>query len=618
MATVAELLILVKMKNETSGEVAKVTKDLGGLKGMIGDVAKTAGGFIIGQAVIGGAKALVGQLGSVISEARAAREIMKQTEAVIKSTGGAAGLTAREIAKLATEQARQTNFTDDEVQSTANLLLTFTRINKDIFPETLSMAQDMSQALGQDLSASSMQLGKALNDPIAGVTALRKVGVLLTDQQRDQIKAFVESGDVLSAQKVILKELAVEFGGSAKAVADPLDEMGEQFGELKEGIGLAVLPLLMMFATVMVQHVVPAMQLGVQWFSDFVSLISAALSGDVGRAAELFGALPAPLQRLALWLAANKEEIAGFIAGVRDLIVQAALLALQFAVWTKESGLLSTLLTGLKTILEGIKAVIGLLAPLVSDIIEFFQEHEKAALALAIALGLVLAAMFPILAIIFVTGLLRNHWDDLKAKAAEIWNAVPAPIRIALELILALVTFYVSEVRNFVETNFAIMRDIVKIVMAVLSGDWGAAWRGMKDLVVDVIGGITGAIRPLIDLIQTLIDKINIIPSPGDIAGGIGGKVKGILGFTGGVRGFGGGLAIVGEGGPELVALPRGADVFSNSESRRMLRRGKRVVPAGENGKGGTTIINQYFYPREIILQGDPQAGLASIAEMYV
>jgi phage-related tail protein len=39
----------------------------------------------------------------------------------------------------------------------------------------------------------------------------------------------------------------------------------------------------------------------------------------------------------------------------------------------------------------------------------------------------------------------------------------------------------------------------------------------------------------------------------------------GIPGFAEGVKGFGGGMAVVGENGPELVNLPRGADVIPNS-----------------------------------------------------
>jgi hypothetical protein len=79
--------------------------------------------------------------------------------------------------------------------------------------------------LGTDLKGSAVQLGKALNDPIAGVGALSRVGVTFTETQKDMIKTMVEAGNVAGAQTLILDELGKEFGGSAKALADPVTQL---------------------------------------------------------------------------------------------------------------------------------------------------------------------------------------------------------------------------------------------------------------------------------------------------------------------------------------------------------------------------------------------------------
>ena len=50
----------------------------------------------------------------------------------------------------------------------------------------------MSQALGTDAASSAIQLGKALDNPTLGLTALRRVGVSFSDVQVAQIKGFVE------------------------------------------------------------------------------------------------------------------------------------------------------------------------------------------------------------------------------------------------------------------------------------------------------------------------------------------------------------------------------------------------------------------------------------------
>ena len=96
----------------------------------------------------------------------------------------------------------------------------------------------------QDVEAASIQVGKALNDPIAGMSALARVGIIFNDQQKAQIKAMQESGDLMGAQSIILKELESEFSGTAKSVADAqhgILQMGDAFGDAQEEIGRVIL-----------------------------------------------------------------------------------------------------------------------------------------------------------------------------------------------------------------------------------------------------------------------------------------------------------------------------------------------------------------------------------------
>jgi hypothetical protein len=146
-----------------------------------------------------------------------------QTGAAILSTGSAAAVTAEQVTTLADRLSKLSGVDDEVIQGGENLLLTFTNIKNgvgagnDVFDQATKAALDMSVALGEDMSSSSIRLGKALQDPILGVTALRRVGVMLTDQQKASIGVFMANGDVMSAQKVILAELNKEFGGSAEA-----------------------------------------------------------------------------------------------------------------------------------------------------------------------------------------------------------------------------------------------------------------------------------------------------------------------------------------------------------------------------------------------------------------
>lgn len=148
-----------------------------------------------------------------------AQRVSAQLGAVLKSTAGVAGVTREEVEKMSHALQQQSVFGDEAITSAQSLLLTFTSIGKDVFPDATQTVLNMSQALGQDLKSSSIQLGKALNDPIQGVTALRRVGVSFNEQQLEQIATMQQSGDLMGAQKLILAELAKEFGGSALAAS---------------------------------------------------------------------------------------------------------------------------------------------------------------------------------------------------------------------------------------------------------------------------------------------------------------------------------------------------------------------------------------------------------------
>lgn len=258
----ARVEIIFDGEDKASGTIKKVEAgvvDLGkqvdntekkskGLWSSLGGIGKTAALGGIGLAVTG-VVALGGALASGIADAREAAGIMAQTEAVIKSTGGAAGFTAEQIAEMSgalSAAEGKSLFGDSDIQKGQNLLLTFTEI-KEVMPEATQTMVDMATALGTDVSGGAVQLGKALNDPINGITALSRVGVSFTEQQKEQIKAMQEAGDMAGAQRVILAELNKEFGGSAAAAAAAdggLTQFKDRMGELAESIGARVLPAL--------------------------------------------------------------------------------------------------------------------------------------------------------------------------------------------------------------------------------------------------------------------------------------------------------------------------------------------------------------------------------------
>ena len=166
-----------------------------------------------------------------------------QVEAAVKSTGGAAGRSVSQLEEMATGLQRISLYDDDQIlkEVTANLL-TFTNVTGTEFDKAQVAILNLSTRLGTDLTSASVQVGKALNDPIKGVTALGRAGVQFTAAQKEQIAALVESGDVAAAQSIILGELETQFGGAAEAAAnaDPYTQMANEVGNLSESFGAII------------------------------------------------------------------------------------------------------------------------------------------------------------------------------------------------------------------------------------------------------------------------------------------------------------------------------------------------------------------------------------------
>lgn len=244
---------------------------------LVGNVAPLKGAFSEAQSLLSGFGATLGGLlgtGVAIAAAQEAAQAQAKLGAVLASTGHAAGVSAGEISQLANELMAVTNFGDDATVAAAGVLATFTQIKGDIFKEALISAQDLSSVLGNDLQGSVIQIGKALNDPIKGITALAKAGVSFTEAQKAQIKELVKSGDLMGAQRIILNELKTEFGGAAKAMADPMIQLKNALGEVAEELGTVLLPLIRNFA----DNVIPFLQ---KWGQGIAS-VGIAILGLIG------------------------------------------------------------------------------------------------------------------------------------------------------------------------------------------------------------------------------------------------------------------------------------------------------------------------------------------------
>jgi|LGVF01.2.fsa_nt_gb hypothetical protein len=144
---------------------------------------------------------------------------LARTEALLKATGNAAGISAQELQDQAAELALATLTSTKEVQAAQAQLLTFNRVTRDVFTEAIELSQDLAETGFGSITSNAVQLGKALQDPITGMSALTRVGISFNSTQKETIQLLQEGGDVAGAQQVILAALQEQVGGAGAAVA---------------------------------------------------------------------------------------------------------------------------------------------------------------------------------------------------------------------------------------------------------------------------------------------------------------------------------------------------------------------------------------------------------------
>ena len=214
----------------------------------IGAVSKT-----LAPAAMIGLTALSGLAVGALRAAEEAQVANNRLDSVAQSMGlfgaNTKGVTDR-LKAFADETMNKIAVDDELIKSTQAQLLTFKELaaTADVaggaFDRATISAFDMAAVLGGSGEENAVRLGKALQDPILGLTALRRAGVLFSDEQEKSIRTFVAAGDTLSAQNMILDELETQFGGAAEATATDSAKMSIAFGEMAESIGTALIPIL--------------------------------------------------------------------------------------------------------------------------------------------------------------------------------------------------------------------------------------------------------------------------------------------------------------------------------------------------------------------------------------
>lgn len=472
---------LKKATRQVQGSVSRTAKSVESRGKRIGGVFGRLGGGIKGFAgpllALAGVQIGAGMFSDMYREAREAENATAATAAIIKATGGAAKVSASHVGELANSISNKIGVDDELIQNSANLLLTFKNVRNEagqgaaIFDRATAAAHDMSAAGFGDAAGSAKMLGKALNDPLTGITALGRAGVTFTKAQQKKIKSLVKEGKVLEAQKIIMAEVEGQVGGVAAAQVNAGDKAKVAWGNFLELVGAKIVPVIDRLATIASEKVIPALSNGVEWLADNWGRLGEAFAPIVAFGEKLANSLApgfAATNEQSSILRETFERIAGFVTGTLMPV---------FAGWAE--GIRTNVVPAILGLAEKAQEWAAIIVPIISDVVRVvtnkFAEWAPTLSAMGTQWAAIIGDAFRVIQgiVSFVLGAIKLFWDD--------WGGT----------IMSVIGAIFDTVVGVVKGAMDVVHGIVRTVMSVLRGDWKGAWDG----IVQILKGVWGIIK---------------------------------------------------------------------------------------------------------------------------
>lgn len=500
-----------------AGELAvKVTADTNRLAKDLNDQTTRAGGqaatgfgstFTAGLkkvAIAAGGILAVGKVASFMQEsallAEAANTANSRLAEALANAGEAAGAATGRQQELAEAISKATGIQDEQIKAGQAVLATFHQVAASAgdmggtMDRATQAAVDMSAAGFGSVESASLQLGKALNDPIAGITALNRSGVTFTDAQKDLVKAMVESGDVAGAQALILGEVESQVGGIAEATADTSAIMAVEWQNAKESIGQVLLPVMEALAGFVTDTLVPAITGFAGWVTDTM--------------------VPA-LKDLADWFERNQTPIkiiAGLILAVlapafavlaARALITAARVAASWAIQTasamasKAAQIATMIAIGLKFAWLGVQALVN---------------AARIAAAWLIAMGPVGWVIAAIVALIGVFVWAWNNVDWFREAVLTAWQWIKDAVAAVVDWFTGTLLPVLQSVWDGIAAGLSALWDIVSFIIALWLAIWITIFEAIKAVIETVWGFIgpfiMGALEAVIGFVKTWVGKL--------------------------------------------------------------------------------------------------------------
>ena len=513
-----------------------------------GTIGKVGKGF---QSALLPATAIVaGLTAGALSFRDAAEENVisgNRLDAVFRSMGDATGEASRQAQEYASVLSQQIGVEDDTIEAAQAKLATFSAVSGEvgrqegIFNRATAAAADLAAAGFGTMDTNAAQLGKALQDPVKGLAGLTKSGVTFTNQQRDQIKALQESGDVLGAQKIVLAAVEGQVKGTAEATATSSAKQRVAWGEVQESLGMKLQPTFDRLSVIMLSVF--------GWIGDHVDLVvnlGAALGAlasfviGVNVAMSIWTAITtaATAVQAAFNFVMSANPIGIIIVAIAALVAGLVYFFTQTetgkAVWANVWGFIKSTaqavgnwFTG--TLVPWFQSVWAAIQAGLAAVGKFFSDTWAAIVtAVQTAVGFVLNVLFNVFiaplqaawqafwgvfggvltaawdlivaavqfAVTLVQVVLFQAWNFISSTATAAWNGLVGIVTAVWDSIVAAVTWYLDG-----------LKAALTIAWDFISGAATAAWTAVSGAVTTAWNTLTGAVSAGVAQVQSWITR---------------------------------------------------------------------------------------------------------------
>lgn len=469
-------------------------KRAGGGMGALKFAAVGAGAALAAKAVFDFGKAAV-------DSAQEAQIADARLGSITKSMGFVDGAYAGGIARMneySTTLMKQIGVDDESIKGTQAKLLTFKNLGATMnetggmFDRATKAAYDLASAGFGSAEGNAKSLGKALQDPIKGITALGRSGVTFTEIEKDKIKALVASGQAGKAQEMVMAAIEKQVGGTAAATATATSKMKVSFGELQEKVGTAILPVLSKLA-------------------DTLTPLFEKLQEPIGKVADMLGgALGKALDALTPVLPILADAVTKLGGAMGQILV----IAIQALI---------PVITPILKLLGDLANQMGpLLVPLMEKIGVLFSEIMKAVMPLIAPLTELVMTIFDAAAPIL--GLVVDFLITLVQALAPVLMAVAQiipPLSLLVKVIFAAIMPVLKPLMPVIEALAAVLGDVLVRAVGLIMTAVGYLIQAFAKLAPFILENVTKPVvtfflQMVSDVVGAAAEMFSWIPGLGD------------------------------------------------------------------------------------------------------